>query len=198
MMRNPSKSLPRSARLFAAQRKARLCALSLLALSASQQLMAHAVLDPGVGTAGSYFKAVVRVGHGCDGSSTKQILVQIPKGFQGAKPQPKQGWKVTIQKAKLDEPYSSHGRLITEDVVELAWEALGPEFYLLDSHFDEFAFTLRLPGQPGFHWVNVIQRCEVGETQWTQRPESGTSTKGLKTPAARLEIRAPAASSHTH
>ena len=193
-MRHPSKALPRSTQLFSARLIARLSTISLLALSASQQLMAHPVLDPGAGTAGSYFKAVVRVGHGCDGSPTKQILVQIPKGFQGARPQPKQGWKVTIQRAMLDEPYSSHGRLIKEDVVELGWEALGPEFYLLDSHFDEFAFTLRLPAQPGFYWVNVIQRCEVGEMQWTQRPESGNSTKGLKTPAARLEIRAPAAS----
>lgn len=161
-------------------------------------VVAHPVLDQAVGTAGSYFKAVLRVGHGCNGSPTRQIVIQIPKGFQGAKPQPKHGWKLLIRKAQLDEPYTSHGKVIRDDVVELSWEALAPEYHLQDGHFDEFSFTSRLPTQAGTQWIKVIQRCETDETHWIEVPERGGSTKGLRTPAAKLELRPQSPSVHAH
>jgi uncharacterized protein YcnI len=62
---------------------------------------AHIVLDPTPATAGSYHKATLRVGHGCNGSATTDLTVFIPAGFEGAKPQPK-----ALQKSRQNR----HGR----------------------------------------------------------------------------------------
>ncbi len=155
----------------------------------AQQAQAHVVLSEPQAQAGSYFKASLRVGHGCNGSATTGITVTVPVGFQGAKPQPKAGWEVVTRKAKLAQPYTSHGKLITEDVVELRWTASSKESALLDEHFDEFSFMSRLPDQAGPVWLKVLQTCEVGQTDWSEVPSSGTSTKGLKSPAALLMIK---------
>ena len=155
----------------------------------AQQAQAHVVLSEPQAPAGAYFKASLRVGHGCSGSATTGITVTVPAGFQGAKPQPKAGWEVVTRKAKLAQPYTSHGKLITEDVVELRWTASSKESALLDEHFDEFSFMSRLPDQAVPVWLKVLQTCEVGQTDWSEVPSSGTSTKGLKSPAALLMIK---------
>ncbi len=159
----------------------------------AQQAQAHVVLSEPQAPAGAYFKASLRVGHGCSGSATTGITVTVPAGFQGAKPQPKAGWEVVTRKAKLAQPYTSHGKLITEDVVELRWTASSKESALLDEHFDEFSFMSRLPDQAGPVWLKVLQTCEVGQTDWSEVPSAGTSTKGLKTPAALLMIKSDSA-----
>jgi copper(I)-binding protein len=165
----------------------------LLLACFTQHLQAHVVLSESQAQAGSYFKASLRVGHGCNGSATTGITVTVPVGFQGAKPQPKAGWELVTRKAKLAQPYTSHGKLITEDVVELRWTATHKESALLDEHFDEFSFMSRLPDLAGPVWLKVLQTCEVGQTDWSEVPSSGTSTKGLKSPAALLMIKSDSA-----
>ena len=51
----------------------------------------------------------------------------------------------------------------------------------------------RLPDQAGPVWLKVLQTCEVGQTDWSEVPSAGTSTKGLKTPAALLMIKSDSA-----
>lgn len=159
---------------------------------------AHVVLTEPKAIAGSYYKATLRVGHGCSGSPTTGLTVQVPAGFQGAKPQPKAGWTITTYKAKLITPYNSHGKTVTDDVVELRWTAASKEANLPDEQFDEFAFMSRLPETVGPAWVKVLQTCENGQTDWSEVPASGSSTRGLKTPAAMLDIRAAPKHVHHH
>jgi uncharacterized protein YcnI len=64
-------------------------------------VQAHIVLAELQAVAGSYHKATLRVGHGCNGAATTALTVQIPAGFEGAKPQPKPGWVLAIRKAQL-------------------------------------------------------------------------------------------------
>jgi hypothetical protein len=138
------------------------------------------------------------VGHGCNGSATNDLTVQVPAGFQGAKPQPKFGWTVAARKAKLAKPYNSHGKTVTDDVVELRWTAANKEAALPDDQFDEFAFMGRLPDSAGQMWVKVLQNCENGQNNWSEIPASGASTRGLKTPAALLDIQAAPKHDHHH
>ena len=159
---------------------------------------AHVVLSEPKAIAGSYYKATLRVGHGCNGSSTHSLVVQVPAGFQGAKPQPKFGWTVATRKAKLASPYSSHGKTVTDDVVELRWTATSKESALPDDQFDEFAFMGRLPEKAGPMWVKILQTCEVGQNDWSDIPSSGTSTLGLKSPAALLDVQPAPAHEHHH
>jgi uncharacterized protein YcnI len=170
--------------------------ISLGLFAVASTAHAHIVLTEPKAVAGSYYKATLRVGHGCSGSATTGLAVQVPAGFQGAKPQPKAGWAITTRKAKLATPYNSHGKTVTDDVVELRWTAASKEMALLDDQFDEFAFTGRLPNQVGPMWVKVLQICETGQNDWSEIPASGTSIRGLKSPAALLHVQP--ASSHDH
>ena len=160
----------------------------LTGLLSCQQANAHVVLTDQLAMAGSYYKATLRVGHGCGDEPTTSITVKIPAGFEGAKPQPKFGWALTIKKELLPKTYTSHGKTITEDVVEIKWQATSKDFYLPNEQFDEFSFFTRLPAKPGPHWISVRQECVKGINDWAEVPASGTSTKGLKTPAALLEL----------
>lgn len=54
--------------------------------------------------AGTSYRAVLRVGHGCDSSPTTAMQVSIPDGFTGAQPMPKAGWTLTTKVGKLAEP----------------------------------------------------------------------------------------------
>ena len=151
---------------------------------------AHAVLTEQTALAGSYYKGAVRIGHGCEGSATSGVKLFIPSGFEGAKPQPKTGWSLKITKAKLAEPYQSHGKTVSEDVVAMEWVASSKDAALPDGAFDEFAFMTKLPEKIGPVWLRVLQTCEKGQNDWAEIPAAGTSTKGMKYPAALLTLKA--------
>lgn len=167
-------------------------------IAAVHPVFAHIVLSESKAIAGSYYKATLRVGHGCNGSSTNGIRVQVPAGFQGAKQQPKSGWIIAARKAKLDTPYNSHGHTVTEDVVELRWTAASNAAALPDDQFDEFAFMGRLPDRAGPLWVKVLQICENGQNDWSDIPTHGTNTRGLKNPAALLDVQQSPTHEHHH
>lgn len=171
--------------------------IALTGLLSCQQASSHVVFTDQLAMAGSYYKGTLRVGHGCGDEPTTSITVKIPAGFEGAKPQPKSGWSLTIKKESLSKPYTSHGKTITEDVVEIKWEATSKDFYLPNEQFDEFSFFTRLPAKPGPHWISVRQECTKGINDWSEVPAFGTSTKGLKTPAALLEL-LPSQEHHQH
>jgi uncharacterized protein YcnI len=172
--------------------------LVLCFVGAWQSAFAHVVLTEPKAVAGSYYKATLRIGHGCHGSSTTGVIVQMPTGFQGAKPQPKWGWTVATRQAKLVTPYNSHGKTVTDDVVELRWMAANQEAALPDDQFDEFAFMGRLPEKAGPMWIKILQTCENGQNDWSEIPTTGTSTRGMKLPAALLDVQPASAHEHHH
>jgi uncharacterized protein YcnI len=141
---------------------------------------------------------VFRIGHGCDGSATHTVSVTLPAGFRGAKPMPKAGWTLALRKAPLAQPYSSHGRTVTDDVVEVTWKAATREAWLADAHYDEFTLRGQLPDTPQALWFKVQQLCERGELHWADVPAAGTSTRGLKAPAVLLEVTPAEAKGHSH
>lgn len=158
----------------------------------------HVVLDEPSAPAGRSYRATLRVSHGCDGSPTTAIKVLIPAGFQGAKPLPKAGWTLITTLARLDTPYNSHGRTVTEDVAEITWSASTPASWLPDAHFEEFVLRGGLPTAAGTMWFKVLQTCDKGSNAWVDVPAVGTSTKGLKAPAALLEVIDAGAAGHAH
>lgn len=171
-------------------------AVATLVLSlAAGGAAAHVTLEEPVATAGQPYKAVLRVGHGCEGTATHTLVVQLPPGFRGAKPMPKAGWNLTVERTRLSEPYVSHGRTVTDDVVQITWKASTPESALADGHYDEFVLRGVAPAQPGPAWFRVSQLCEKGSWHWTETPPSGLQTRGLRSPAVGLDVR-PAAQAH--
>jgi periplasmic copper chaperone A len=173
--------------------------LTAVALACSLgSAFAHIVLDEPVAQAGASYKAALRVSHGCAGSPTKAIRVLLPAGFRGAKPQPKAGWSLSTRSEKLAQPYSSHGKEITEDVVEISWAATSRENWLSDAFFDEFVLRGTLPERPGVLWFKVLQTCEGGSNDWSEIPAAGVSTQGMKSPALLLKVLPAGLTAHTH
>lgn len=172
--------------------------LAALLTCLSTSLFAHIVLEEKNAPASTSYKAVLRVGHGCEGSATTSLIVQLPSGFKGAKPMPKAGWTLAIQSGKLSTPYISHGKPITEDVTEIRWTANSQDSWLQDTYYDEFILHGTLPDTPGPLWFKVRQICEKGRNDWVEIPASGTSTQGLKMPAALLEVLPAKSPEHPH
>ena len=154
-----------------------------IALLAAASAQAHVTLEKPQAAAGSYYKAVFRVGHGCAGSPITQLIVNIPAGVQGAKPMVKPGWRIDIERAKLAAPTTSHGVTVADDVAVIRFTG-GP---LPDTHYDEFALNVKLPcgraavleGQPG---------VREGPHRLDRMPQAGQSPHDLKAPAALLDI----------
>lgn len=165
-------------------------ASSLLLATAS--VHAHIVLEQKSATAGSYHKATFMVGHGCDGSPTIGIDIEMPEPMAVVKPMPKTGWQLSTQTAQLATSMSLHGRPITETVNRVTWRG-GP---LPDDHYDEFVLLLQLPKRSGPLYFRVMQLCESGRSDWVEVPVAGKSGR-LKMPAPVLELQ-PAAPAHHH
>lgn len=159
---------------------------------------AHVTLEQPAAPAAASYKAVLRVTHGCEGTATHTVRVLVPEGFRGAKPMVKPGWAIELRRAPLAVPYESHGRRITEDVVEITWRASQREAWLADAHFDEFVLRGQTPERPGPLWFKVQQLCEKGQWDWAEVPATGTSTRGLRAPAALLEVRPAGDGGHKH
>lgn len=172
---------------------------TLLALFGLTTSHAHVVLEEPAALAGGSYRAAFRIGHGCAGSPTTGIRVFIPAGVRGAKPMPKAGWALSTQRAPLAQPYDSHGKTVREDVVEISWTVQDPAQALPDDWYDEFVLRATLPQQAGALWFRVLQTCTSGQLDWSDIPAQGTSTRGMKTPAALLEVLPTgAAATHAH
>lgn len=170
-----------------------------LLLLAAGTAQAHVVLEEPAALAGSSYRASFRIGHGCAGSPTTGIKVFIPAGVRGAKPMPKAGWTLTSRREPLAQPYDNHGRTVREDVIEVSWTAQSPAQALPDDWYEEFVLRATLPAQAGALWFRVLQTCASGQLDWADIPAQGTSTRGMKTPAALLEVLpSGAAAGHVH
>lgn len=167
-----------------------------LALAAPAQ--AHITLEYPTAHAGSTYKANFKVGHACGTSPIRQIVVQIPEGVRGAKPMPKPGWVLSIERAALARPYQDHGRTVSEDVVRIRWTARTEADQLRHEHYDEFALLARLPDQAGPLYWPVSQVCVTGRMDWTEVPAPGQRMDSLQFPAALLDLLPAAGGAHSH
>lgn len=141
---------------------------------------AHVTLEYQVAPANSYYKATFKVGHGCSGSPTREILVQLPEGVPQARPMPKAGWSVAVEAGQI------------------RWTARSPADQLPDAFYDEFVLQARLPAQAGPLYWRVSQICEQGRIDWTEVPKSGQKLSDLKSPAALLDVLPAGGGGHHH
>jgi len=78
----------------------------------------------------------------------------------------------------------SHGRTITETVVELTWTGK-----LADENFDQFGIHMKLPDKPGETlYFPTVQECEKGVHRWIEIPAAGKSRGDYKEPAPFLRL----------
>jgi periplasmic copper chaperone A len=165
-------------------KKAVLAAALLCGLSIHAH--AHVTLEQQQAVAGSTYKAVLRVPHGCEGSPTIRLRVQIPDGMVNVKPMPKAGWELSTVTAKYPQPVAGdHGTQITEGVREVVWSG----GRLLDEHYDEFVLRGTLPNKPGETvYFPTVSECERGTERWIEIPAAGRPASEYRYPAPALRL----------
>lgn len=170
-----------------------LLSASLLVLAGVSGASAHATFEVKEAAAGSTYKAVLRVPHGCDGQATLKVRVSIPDGVYNVKPMPKAGWTLETVTGAYVKPFENHGTTVTEGVREIVWTGELP-----DAHYDEFVFRGSLGkdlAADSMLYVPVVQECANGAERWIQVPAEGQKDSDLDYPAPGIRI-APAKAGH--
>lgn len=165
--------------------------LAAIATLAASPASAHVSLENRQATIGASYKAVFAVPHGCSGSATIKIRVQIPEGVIAVKPMPKAGWSVEAISGKYAADYDYHGKKFSEGVKEVVWSG----GKLPDGHYDEFVISTFLTGglKPNsMLYFPVVQECEQGVSRWIDIPAQGQGAHGHshdnKTPAPGVKL----------
>ena len=162
--------------------------LILVAAFVASPAAAHITLETKQAAVGSYYKAVFAVPHGCKGSPTTKIRVQIPEGVIAVKPMPKAGWSVDVVEGKYANEYDDHGNKLSSGVREVAWSG----GKLPDHNYDEFVISSFLTDslKPNTTlYFPVVQECETGVSRWIEIPAeaAGHSHEG-KSPAPGVKL----------
>jgi uncharacterized protein YcnI/copper(I)-binding protein len=147
---------------------------------------AHVTLEVAQANPSSTYKAVLRVGHGCDGQPTIRLRIQIPEGVVAVKPMPKPGWTLDLVKGPYATSYTVFGEALNEGVKEIVWSGSLP-----DEFYDEFVFQARITEafKPGSTvYFPTTQECASTVERWVEIPADGQDTHALKSPAPGLRI----------
>ena len=176
-----------------------LAAAAALVLGGAVAANAHVGIAEGPVEAGSYSILTFGVPHGCDGSATTQVAIQIPEGINAVTPTRNSLYTVEKVMEDLDTPITdSHGNEVTERVAQVVYTATTP---LPDGQRDAFELSLQIPEDAADStlYFPTVQTCEQGETAWVQIPEEGQDGHDLEAPAPGVDvIGASDAGSHGH
>ena len=178
---------------------ARLAALpaatAAVALSIAAPASAHVTATPSTAAAGAYTVVTFSVGHGCEGSPTTRLEIQVPESVLSVTPSRNPFYDVEKTIEQLDEPVAdAHGNEVTERTASIVYTATTP---LPDGQRDAFELSFQLPDAEGETLsFPTIQTCEKGETGWTEVPADGQDAEELESPAPAFEIVAAEAGGH--
>lgn len=156
--------------------------------------LAHASLEQQKADVGSFYKGVMRIGHGCNKQATLKVRIAVPEGVISVKPMPKPGWTVETVVGEYENSYDYYGQSLSEGVKEIIWTG-----QLEDAHYDEFVFRAKLhstlePEQTLY--FATIQECADGQNTWVEIPVDGQNSHDLKKPAPGLFLTNPSGHSH--
>ena len=180
-----------------------LAAGATLALAAPLAASAHVSAGASSTAAGSYTIVTMSVPHGCDGSPTTKITIDIPEDILSVTPTVNPNWTIS----RTTEPLATAVEDQTERTSQVIYTAIGDG--LPADQRDTFELSLRLPDGEAGDIVEfpVTQDCAVGQTLWVgdevpsitltaavEGDEHGAMTEeeGEHTEASELASEAPA------
>ncbi len=162
-------------------------AAAAAALLIAAPASAHVTVTPSGTFAGSYSVLTFSVPHGCDGSATTSIAVQVPETITEVTPTRNAFYDISVKKERLDPPVTGEdGSQITERDAQVVYTAKTP---LPDGERDTFELSVQLPDAAG-EALNfpTVQTCVKGETAWTEVAAAGQDPHDLDHPAPSLTI----------
>jgi uncharacterized protein YcnI len=153
---------------------------------------AHVSIAEGEVEAGTSAVLTFAFSHGCEGSPTTAIRIQMPESIPTVAPTMKAEWDVEKVTETLDTPITgAFGEEIAERVTEVVYTADEP---VPDGFRDAFELSLRIPDDAAGETIYfpTIQTCETGETAWIETPAEGQDEEELESPAPAVEVVAAA------
>jgi len=165
-------------------------AAGLLTLGLAAPASAHVTVTPSDTAAGAFVVLTFSVPHGCEGSPTTGITIQVPEEILSVTPTRNAYYDVEKTMVELDEPIEdAHGNSVTERVGEVTYTSKLP---LPDGVRDALELSLQLPDAAGETLAfPVIQQCEKGRTGWTETAAEGQDIETLEHPAPTVTITEP-------
>lgn len=132
-------------------------------LLAAPPAAAHVTITASTTEAGATARVRLEVPHGCAGSATTELAVRMPDEVSDVAAAATDRWAADVAAGAV---------------------TFRTEHPLPDGLRDEVAFSVRLPDEVGAVLVfPVVQRCEEGESAWTEVAEDAASREELEQPA---------------
>ncbi|WP_162893317.1 YcnI family protein [Microbacterium halotolerans] len=140
---------------------------------------AHIAVEPdGAPVAGTTRNLAFAIGHGCDGSPTTSIEIELPaEGISGVKPVVQAGWDIEI----ANDGDAGRPSAVTFTPDEPVSDEMRAEVVLNVGLLSDASGTIAFP---------VEQTCEEGSLAWDEIAEDGQDPHDLELPAPVLEIEA--------
>ncbi|SLN60697.1 hypothetical protein AQS8620_02746 [Aquimixticola soesokkakensis] len=163
------------------------CGAAAAVLFSLSPVFAHATLESGTAQRGAAYKAVIRIGHGCEGKATKALRVALPEGFVSAKPMPKAGWHLKVENGAYAARYVVHGSPVAEGARTVVWSG----GVLEDAWYDEFVVRGTVAAELAVDtplYFKVTQLCDGAQAAWTEVPAAGETTSDLAMPAPMVTV----------
>jgi periplasmic copper chaperone A len=167
--------------------------LSILvaAAFAAAPAAAHVTLEGKQAAIGADYKAVFIVPHGCAGSPTTKLRVQIPEGVIATEAKPVDGWTVETVKGKYAGEYEVKGARVSEGIREVAWSGGKLKDKTRQDFVIETYLTASLKPNTTLYFP-VVQECEQGVSRWIEIPPDGAShAQEGKWPAPSVKLTNP-------
>ena len=154
----------------------------LLALSSAA--WGHALSVDKNAPAGGWHFVQIGIPHGCGGSPTNGVRINIPDEIFMVRPEIKPGWEMTMKMRNMDPPITSEGVTYSESVDEIIWRG----GVVGNLEFDRFNLLALMPRKANTKvYFRTIQECENGENKWVEIPEKGRAWGSYKYPAPFVE-----------
>ena len=170
-------------------------AAGVVVLALAAPAGAHVTITPDTTAAGAYAVLTVSVPHGCEGSPTRKVAIQIPEEILSVTPTRNALWQVTKEQERLAEPVTdAHGNEVTERDAVVVYTTRKP---LPEGYRDAFELSVQLPDAEGETLAfPAIQTCTRGETAWTEIAAEGQDPHALERPAPTVTITAAEGEGH--
>ena len=166
-----------------------------IAVAVSATAAAHVSIEEEAIVAGESAIVTLAFSHGCEGSPTTELRIQMPESIPTVSPTINANWDVAKVTETLDTPIEgAHGEQITERVSEVVYTARTP---VEDGFRDTFELSVTIPEDAAGQtlYFPTIQTCEAGESAWIDIPAEGQDHDELESPAPGIEVVAAEADS---
>lgn len=148
---------------------------------------AHVTVSPESSAAGDYARLEFSVPHGCEGSPTTRLRIQVPDTVPSATPERSPLWDLATKEGRKQRT-EIHGETVTRGVSEVIWTARQP---LPEGELEVLGMSVLMPDMAGEAvYFPAIQECAKGAHRWIQVPAEGESTEELEEPAPQVELTA--------